>query len=160
MVNLLEKLKESGVIKEGDFVLKGGEKSNLYFDIKKAYGNPTLFKEILSEVSKLIPKEATCIAGSGNGGIPLATALSLETNKKLSIVRDVEKNHGTRQMIDGYIPQDSDKVVVVDDVLTSGTSLRNTIKNLGDVTIIKCVVILKRGEARGVDHVVEHLIKF
>ncbi len=127
--------------------------------IKKAYGNPIVFKEIVSEVLKLIPDEATCIAGSGNGGIPLATALSLGTNKKLSIVRDVEKNHGTKEMIDGHIPNVSDKIVIVDDVLTSGTSLRNTIKNLGDSTIIKCIVILKRGEAQGINHDIEYLIQ-
>ena len=107
MINLLEKLKEIGAIKGGDFVLKGGEKSTVYFDIKKAYGDPDVFKEIVSEVLKLIPEETTCIAGSGNGGIPLAVALSLEMNKKLSIVRDVEKNHGTKQMVDGHIPNAS-----------------------------------------------------
>jgi orotate phosphoribosyltransferase len=159
MKNLLKEFERIGAIKKGDFILKSGEKSNIYFDIKKAYGNPEIFKKIVLEISALIPVGVTCIAGSGNGGIPLATAVSLNLNKKLSIVRDVVKNHGTKDMIDGYKPNKSDKVVIVDDVLTSGTSIRNTIKNLGDTQILKCAVILKRGEPEGIKHKIDYLVK-
>jgi orotate phosphoribosyltransferase len=148
---LLKKLEEIGAIQRGDFLLKNGEHSDIYFDIKKAYGNPGIFKEIIADMVKLIPKETTCIAGSGHGGIPLATALSLELNKNVSMVRDAPKGHGIGKMIDGYQPNKNDEVVIVDDVLTSGTSLRTTIQNLGDSKILKCVVILKRGEAEGID---------
>lgn len=159
MKKLLEKLKEIDAIKEGNFTLKSGEKSNIYFDIKKAYGDPKIFKEIILQISKLVPKETTCIAGSGNGGIPLATAISLNLDKKLSIVRDINKDHGIKKEIDGHIPTKDDEVVIVDDVLNSGTSLRNTIGKLEDKTnILKCLVILKRGEIKKINYKIEHLV--
>lgn len=151
MENILQTLKDIGAVQEGEFILKSGKTSHLYFDIKKAYGNPEVFAEIISAICELIPKEATCIAGSGNGGIPLATAVSLKLKKKLSIVRDTKKNHGIQKHIDGHIPDLSDVVVIVDDVLSSGTSLRNTIKHLGDAHISMCVVLVKRGEVQGVE---------
>lgn len=157
MENLLEKLEKIGAIKKGDFLLKGGGQSSVYFDIKRAYGDPELFNELIEAVSLLVPKEVTCIAGSGNGGIPLATGVALKLHKKLSIVRDIPKGHGTKKVIDGYEPKEADRVVVVDDVLTSGTSLRQTIENLKDTTILRCIVILKRGEAVGIVHKIFYL---
>jgi orotate phosphoribosyltransferase len=160
MKNFLKKLKKIGAIQKGEFILKSGKKNNVYYDLKKVYGEPLVFKEVVLEILKLIPKKTTCIAGSGNGGIPLATAVALSLGKKLSIVRDVLKDHGTKKEIDGHVPTQKDKVVIVDDVLSSGTSLRNTIEKLESKTeILKCVVILKKEEPKGIKYEIKSILE-
>jgi orotate phosphoribosyltransferase len=147
--DLKNKLKSVGIFKEGVFDLKSGDISNHYFDIRKAYGNPELINQIVDSFSKKIKEEGieySSIACSGYGGIPLGVALSLKENKKLSLVRESVKQHGTQNQIEGYIPVESDKVLIVDDVYSSGTSIRKTMEGLSSVNIVSGIVFLDRQE--------------
>ena len=66
----------------------------------------------------------------------------------LTLVRDEPKKHGKGGWIDGYVPNEQDKVVLVDDVFTTGGSLRKLIKILEPTKaeIIGVYVVVKRGE--------------
>lgn len=124
--------------------LRGGEKSDYYVDIKQGLGNPELLREIVSEMSMQLPTNATAIAASGYGGLPIAAALSVETGLPAAYVRDSEKGHGLGGFIDGYKPVETDRIVVVDDVYTSGSSLRQTISRLAHGEVISCHVVYRR----------------
>jgi len=146
---LAKELKRLKIIRRGKFVLKSVEVSDFYVDMKKAFGDPKAFSLICSELCKIIDKKATCVAGSGHGGLPLATAVSLKLDLPLVLVRDKDKKHGLRKLIDGYVPDKKDKVVIIDDVFSSGTSISNTVRALSKTKskIIAGYVVVSRGDA-------------
>ncbi|MBI4158245.1 MAG: hypothetical protein HY505_01310 [Candidatus Yanofskybacteria bacterium] len=147
---LAKKLLDCGIIHEGKVTLRSGKKADFYIDIKKIYGYPKILKTLVLEMSKLIPKEATCVATIGQGGIPLAVLISQKLNLNLSLVRDKPRKHGTRKTIDGYIPSRKDRVVIVDDVFTTGSSIRDVIKYLKPTKckIVLAIIVIKRGAGR------------
>jgi orotate phosphoribosyltransferase len=156
---LVEKLKSANVIQRGRVKLRSGKTSSFYIDIKKAYGNPELMNQIADELWAKIDKQATCLAAAGYGGIPLAAVISSKYDIPVALVRDKVKTHGIESIINGYVPTAKDKVAIVDDVLTTGSSLKDTIENLKatEATIIGCYVVAKRGEAT-LPAPVEHLV--
>jgi len=145
--SLIQKLQDLEIITQGYFVLKSGEISDHYVDMRKAYGHPELLSEISNNLIEKIPSDATCIACSGLGGISLGTALSNKTNLSLTLVRDKPKDHGDLKIIEGYHPTPDDKIIIVDDVFSSGTSVKRTMENLAvsNLNVIKIIVILRRG---------------
>ena len=123
-MNLLEKLKRIEVIRHGKITLSGGAPSDFYVDIKKAYGNPELLCEIADGVYNLFDKRINCVVAMGHGGIPLGTAISIRNNLNLAIVREFPKKHGPLRVIDGHLLSERDVVALVDDVYTTGGSIR------------------------------------
>ena len=159
---LIKKLKELGVVIKEPIRLRSGKMSNFYVDIKKAYGDPWAFFLLVEAMSNLLKSNfnnTTCVGACGYGGIPLATAVALKNNLKLSLIRDKVKNHGTKEMIDGYIPNMQDRVVVIDDVFTTGNSITQVIEALKPTgaKILQACVVVKRGDAQ-LEISVKHLL--
>jgi len=132
MSELVSELKKLKIIKKGKFTLKSGKVSDFYIDMKKAFGSPETFRIICDGLCRMVDKKATCVAGSGHGGLPLATAVSLRLGLPLVLVRDGLKDHGVKKIIDGYIPSKKDRIVLVDDVFTTGTCILNIISALSE----------------------------
>jgi len=147
---LLKGLKELNVVERGTFALHGGNVTDFYVDIKKAYGNPEIFNYICDAVWEEIDGRATCVAGMGYGGEPLATALSLSYGLNLVLLREQPKTHGRIGYIDGHVPTKEDRVVIVDDVATKGETLKKAIEIIGQTgaEILGCHVVVKRGEVK------------
>ena len=103
----------------GDFVLRSGQRSNVYFDKYLFESDPTLLRPIAQALIPLIPPDTDVLAGLELGGIPLATALSLETGLPAVFVRKAAKNYGTCKAVEG-ISVASKHVCVVEDVITTG----------------------------------------
>lgn len=122
---LIKLLKENKILKTGEFVLRSGLKSNYYCDIKEAFGNPKILNILITELTKIIPIEATCIAGCGYGGITLASLIAYKKKLPLVLVRDKTKDYGTKKVIDGYIPNKQDIICIIDDVYTTGSSIKD-----------------------------------
>ena len=125
---LIDLLKENEVFLEGDFTLSSGKKSNYYINMKKAITEP----KILSTISKLITEkinddEIDKVAGPALGAVPIATAVSLESELPLLMIRKEKKGYGTSKLIEGEL-NDGDSVIVVEDVSTTGGSLLKAIK--------------------------------
>lgn len=147
-VELIERLKQIDIIYPEEVELKHAGISNFYVDVKKAYGYPDVMKLIYSAVWEQMDKRTTCIAAAGYGGIPLGKDLSSTYNLHLSMVRDEEKKHGKKGWIDGYVPREEDKISIVDDVFTTGGSLKKIIEIVKQTKaqILSCHVVVKRGE--------------
>ena len=151
-MSLLSRMKKKNLIKYGTFTLRSGKTSSYYCDIKEALGDPELLHTMTTELARIVPPNATCIAGSGYGGIALATLVAHKTKLPLSLVRDKAKAHGTGKLIDGYIPHKHDKVCIVDDVFTTGSSITDTKEKLkGTKTkYTKPVVVLNRSNKKNI----------
>ena len=123
---LIELLKECGAIQFGRFVLTSGAVSDYYIDIKKASTNPKILKKLAEAMSEYT-EGYDILAGMELGAVPLVVALSLETDIPYVIVRKEKREHGTSKQIEGGEVKGK-KVLIVEDVTTSGNSVIKTIK--------------------------------
>lgn len=106
-----------------DFILKNGEKSKYYVDIKSALLNPANSKIILKKIGRVIKRENfDTVCGGGIGGAILVGQLSQYLGKNGIIIRDEDKEYGLRNAIIGN-RYSVNKVLYVEDVTTSGESL-------------------------------------
>ncbi len=149
-MNLVKILKDKDILKFGNFTLRSGIKTNYYCDIKEALGSPRLLSLFANELVKVVPKNTTCIAGSGYGGITLASLVAYKLKLPLVLVRDNIKNHGIKKSIDGYLPTKKDKICIVDDVFTTGSSIRETKEKLmpTKAKFTKAIVVLNRSNQK------------
>ena len=143
---LIQRLKEIGVVENRQVTLKNAGESTIYVDIKKAYGYPDILREITYLMHEKIDKTTTVVAAQGFGAIPLATALSKDYGYKLTLVREKPKNHGLKNLLEGYIPNKDDKVFIVDDVYSTGDSIRDVLEALEPTLaeITGCGVVVAR----------------
>lgn len=132
---------------EGNFILSSGKRSKYYLDKYLFTTKPYLLKNIAIFLSKMIPNGTEKIAGAELGAVPLATALSLKTNIPFVIVKKKHKDYGTKKDIEGEIKK-GEKVVLVEDVLTTGTQAINSAKILKEkgAKILKIIAVIDREE--------------
>jgi len=141
-------------ISKGDFTLSSGWKTDVYLDAKKVtlhpVGNLLIGKIFIDEI-KHIQSTIEFIGGPELGAIPIS--LSVAVNSFYSfpallpfVVRKEQKQHGTQQLIEGHIPTTNSRVVLVDDVATTGSSLVHTIEVLKDTGchIVQVIVLVDR----------------
>ncbi len=125
---LIAALKACGAVRYGDFTLASGKKSKYYIDIKKASTDPKTLKLIARQAAfRIKHMDVNIIAGVELGGVPLATAVSMETELPLLIVRKAVKGYGTKSRFVGDIKPE-DRLVMLEDVTTSGGSVREAIE--------------------------------
>src|ERR1700751_5807089 len=86
---------------QGEFKLRSGQISNRYFDKYRFEGTPSLLKPLARAMAELIPSDTEILAGLELGGIPLVTAISLETGLPAAFVRKEAKTYGTCRAIEG-----------------------------------------------------------
>lgn len=129
---LLELLKERS-FRRGQFKLASGDSSTYYIDGKTSEvysAGAYLIGEAIYEVTSDLKFDA--IGGLEVGAVPLTTAavISYHHHKKSMEgfwVRDTVKDHGTKKLIEGYTKRGA-RLVIVDDVVTRGTSAVKAIK--------------------------------
>ena len=143
---LKDALERTGAVKYGKFTLSSGKLSDYYVDMKMAMTDPSVLKGIAKEAAKHV-KGAARLAGMELGAVPLVVAVALETGLPYLIVRKEKKGYGTGNKVEGRIKK-GDKVVVLEDVTTTGaSSLKavDAVKEAGGV-VDKVVVVVDRQE--------------
>ncbi len=123
----------AGVFRIGEFKLTSGGLSPYYVDLRILVSRPRLFERLVdSYISRMrtIREDFDVVAGVETAGIPIATLISHKTGLPMVYVRSVEREHGTGRMIEGELEEGS-RVVVIDDVLTTGRSIENAVKTIG-----------------------------
>lgn len=124
---LIEQIKKFAV-KRGNFTLASGKKSGYYLDLKLAYTNPDVMKSIISIMKEMMPEgRVNRIAGMELGAVPLAVALSLQTETPFAIIRKEKKGYGAAKRIEGRIDE-GDNVLLVEDVATTGGSIASAVE--------------------------------
>lgn len=150
MTSLTDSLQECKAIRFGDFTLASGKKSSYYIDIKKASAVPRILKQIAREISEKMrqysikPDYIGCVA---LGGVPIAVAVSLETDLPLIIIRKEAKEYGTKGQVIGDFIRNS-RVLMVEDVATTGGSVLKAIELLRDEGLVveHVIVVVDREE--------------
>ena len=145
-------LHQNSIIKFGDFTLASGKKSSYYVDLRLVPSYPIEFRKMVKYLENEIEQDIgldnfDSIVSVPTGGLVIASALAIETVKPLIYVRSKPKDYGTSKSVEGKIHDDM-KVVMIDDVATTGGSVVNAIKSLKEVniTVKDAYVIVNRME--------------
>lgn len=142
----------------GDFLLSSGIKSNFYLDLRKV----TLTSESLFYITYIflnkilkLDNKIDFIGGPELSAVPLISSIInygylLNFSFDGFIIRNERKEYGTNKLIEGIIKEKSD-IIIVDDIITSGDSIFNSIEKLKhlDCNIKLIMSIVSRGS--GVD---------
>ncbi|MGO9583673.1 MAG: orotate phosphoribosyltransferase [Acidimicrobiales bacterium] len=103
----------------GTFTLRSGQIASYYFDKYQFEVDPALLREVVAQAVPLIPAGTEVLAGLELGGVPLVTALSLETGLEAVFVRKEAKQYGTAKLAEGG-DFSGRRLLVVEDVITTG----------------------------------------
>ncbi len=145
---LIKLLKDNQVVKYGKFTLSSGKESDYYVDMKRAITDPTILSKVAEIISKKIDtQEIDRIAGPALGAIPIVTAVAIVSHTPMLMIRKSKKDYGTSELIEGDL-QRGDRVIVLEDVTTTGNSLIKAVKAVisnGGV-VEKAYVIVDRNE--------------
>ena len=143
---------ENKIIQFGDFTLASGKKSSYYVDLRLVPSHPHDFRRMVKHLQNEITNDVglenfDSLVSVPTGGLVIASALAIETVKPLIYVRSKPKDYGTSKSVEGKI-QEGMKVVMVDDVATTGGSVLNGIKSLkeANIKIEDAYVIVNRME--------------
>ena len=149
---------DSDVLKFGDFTLKSGRKSPFFMNAG-AYVTGSQLMKLGEYYAKAIHDaygdDFDVLFGPAYKGIPLSVATTIAYsrlfNKEIRYCsnRKEEKDHGDAGILLGSRIKDGDRVVIIEDVTTSGKSMEETVpivRAQGDVTILGLMVSLNRME--------------
>jgi orotate phosphoribosyltransferase len=117
---LASRVREAALL-EGDFVLSSGKNSRFYVDKYLFSTEPALLRDLAYEISAELPVDTQRLAGVELGAVPLVTAVALHGGLSYVIVRKVAKEYGTGNRIEGRPLEDGERVVLIEDVVTTGT---------------------------------------
>ncbi len=152
---LLSLLRERA-FREGDFTLASGQKSNYYIDGRMIAVCPEgawLIGEAIFQALEGV--ECDAVGGLAVGAVPLVTATMVACHRHQRQlegfwVREKPKEHGTQKQIEGKLPPNP-RVVIVDDVITSGGSSLKAAEAVeaagGKVVLMLAIVDRQQGAA-------------
>lgn len=135
-----------GIIKFGRFTLKSGIESPFYVDLRPLASDPKILKKLANYLLDMLPLDNfDLICGVPYAALPMATAMSLESYLPLIIKRKEAKQYGTKKILEGIFTK-GQNCLLVEDVITSGTSLLETIPEIENegITVSDIVVVLDR----------------
>ena len=154
----IEFMVASDVLKFGEFTLKSGRKSPFFMNAG-AYTTGTQLRKLGEYYAKAIHDhyglDFDILFGPAYKGIPLSVATAMAISElygkdvRYCSNRKEVKDHGDTGILLGSKIKDGDKVVIIEDVTTSGKSIEETfpiVKAQGDVEIIGLMVSLNRME--------------
>lgn len=154
----IEFMMSADVLRFGSFVTKSGRQTPYFVNTgnyKTGLQNSRLGEFYAAAIKETIGDNFDAMFGPAYKGIPLATSTSgaLARNygidKPFFFNRKEVKDHGEGGSIVGYKPQDGDRVIIIEDVITAGTAIRETMPVLtgcADVKVTDMFISVNRCE--------------
>ncbi|MFN6154202.1 MAG: orotate phosphoribosyltransferase [Dolichospermum sp.] len=141
---------------EGDFVLSSGQRSSYYINGKQVTLHPQGALAMARLLLPMLPEDTQAVAGLTLGADPIVSAVSVVSvyeNKPIPalIIRKEAKGHGTMAYIEGpSLPQGA-KVVVLEDVVTTGQSALKAVERLqaAGYTVDRVISLIDRLQGGG-----------
>ncbi len=142
-------LESAGVLKFGDFTAKSGRKIPYFInagDIKTGDQISKLGEFYAKAYFEKLGKKQTVLYGPAYKGIPIAVSAAVALSKEGLDVpfffnRKEEKDHGEGGVFVGYKPQAGQEVVIVEDVITAGTAIRESMAILSPLEGVKVAAV-------------------
>ena len=140
---LADKLLEAGCVRFGKFQLKSGLISPIYIDLRKLVAYPDILQQVARAYLPVLRKlHFNRLAALPYAALPIGTAISLQSGWPMVYPRKETKEYGTRAEVEGEY-QPGERVVVIDDLATTGGSKFEAIDKLGAAgLIVQDVVVL------------------
>jgi uridine monophosphate synthetase len=148
---IADQLIEIGCIQFGEFTLKSGKTSPIYFDLRRIIAHPDLTLQIARAYCSLLTTlNFDHLAGLPYAGLPIASAVSLLGGWSLVYPRKEAKVYGTKAQVEGIF-EDGDTAVVIDDLITTGGSKLEGINKLQEngLAVRDIVVLIDRSKNAG-----------
>ncbi|MBE5804667.1 MAG: orotate phosphoribosyltransferase [Clostridiales bacterium] len=138
-------LEDAGVLKFGDFTAKSGRKIPYFInagDIKTGDQIAKLGEFYARAYMEKIGNKRTVLYGPAYKGISIAVSSAVALSKQGLDVpfffnRKEAKDHGEGGVFVGYVPKAGEEVVIVEDVITAGTAIRESMAILGNLEGVK-----------------------
>ena len=138
-------LQGAGVLKFGDFTAKSGRKIPYFInagDIKTGDQIAKLGEFYAKAYLEKVGNKKTVLYGPAYKGISIAVSSSIALSKEGLDVpfffnRKEAKDHGEGGIFVGYLPKEGEEVVIVEDVITAGTAIRESMANLSSLNGVK-----------------------
>lgn len=143
---LIHKLYDLGVIKFGTFTLKSGIRSPIYIDLRLTISSPKLLVAIGEALHNCVRQASfDLICGVPYTALPFATAISIQHNIPMIMRRKEKKEYGTGKLVEGIYSK-GQKCLIIEDIITSGQSILETIAPIEQEGIIvqEIVVLIDR----------------
>lgn len=143
---LARRIREEAYL-EGDFTLRSGRKSNYYLDKYLFETKPDILAELGRMFGAFVGDQTTLIAGAELGGVALAAATALATDKPFVIIRNAKKDYGTSKPFEGAM-NDGDSVLLVEDIATTGGQVLEAAKLIVGIgaKVERIVAVIDRQE--------------
>ena len=144
-VEFIKFLEDAGVLKFGDFTAKSGRKIPYFInagDIKTGDQIAKLGEFYARAYMEKIGNKRTVLYGPAYKGISIAVSSAVALSKQGLDVpfffnRKEAKDHGEGGVFVGYVPKAGEEVVIVEDVITAGTAIRESMAILGNLEGVK-----------------------
>ena len=146
---LIKQIKDAAYL-EGDFTTRAGKKTTYYIDKYLFETKPEILQPLAKDLAQLLPPLDTFdhLIAPALGAVSIAAVLSLEVNKPFVIAEKRKSDSETPQdlLVGTYKP--GDKVVVIEDVLTTGITVLNICDVLKEVPleVVKVISVINREE--------------
>lgn len=150
-------MSDSGVLTFGDFTLKSGRKAPYFINTGnyKTGAHLARLGGFYADCIKEHDLEADILFGPAYKGIPLSVSAAVALFNKYGIDlgycfdRKEAKDHGEGGLFVGQQPQDGSRIIIIEDVMTSGKALREVLPKLqaaGDVKVTAMIITVDRME--------------
>ena len=144
-VEFIKFLESAGVLKFGDFTAKSGRKIPYFInagDIKTGDQIAKLGEFYAKAYLEKVGNKRTVLYGPAYKGISIAVSSSIALSKEgldlpFFFNRKEAKDHGEGGVFVGYVPKAGEEVVIVEDVITAGTAIRESMAILGNLEGVK-----------------------
>ena len=144
---MIEEFVKNNIVQYGDFQLKSGERSNIYINLKKIISFPKLHGKISDMIASRITSGVDLICGTPYGAISFTSYISITKNIPMIFLRKETKDYGMQNLIEGnYSP--GQWVVLIEDVTTTGNSVREAAKKLEEhgLKVIQIITVFSRSD--------------